>query len=88
MGRRRSLPALALTEADRATLQGWSRRRKTAQALALRSRIILRGASGLTATALASELGVCIQTVSKWWHRYCDSGPDGLLDEPRPGQPR
>jgi transposase len=42
----------------------------------------------LTATALASELGVCIQTVSKWWRRYCDSGPDGLLDEPRPGQPR
>jgi transposase len=88
MGRGRSLPALVLTDEDRATLQGWSRRRKTAQALALRSRIILRGASGLTATALASELGVCIQTVSKWWRRYCDSGPDGLLDEARPGQPR
>jgi transposase len=88
MGRGRSLPALVLTDVDRAMLQGWSRRRKTAQALALRSRIILRGASGLTATALASELGVCIQTVSKWWRRYCDSGPDGLLDEPRPGQPR
>ena len=57
MGRGRSLPALVLTDADRATLQGWSRRRKTAQALALRSRIILRGASGLTATALASETG-------------------------------
>jgi len=37
MGRGRSLPALVLTDADRAMLQGWSRRRKTAQALALRS---------------------------------------------------
>jgi hypothetical protein len=64
MGRGRSLPALVLSDADRAMLLGWSRRRKTAQALALRSRIILRGASGLTATGLASELGICVQTVS------------------------
>jgi transposase len=88
MVRGRSLPTLALTEEERATLQGWSRRRKTAQALALRSRIVLRASAGLTATAIASELSVCIQTVSKWWRRYHLSGPDGLLDEPRPGQPR
>jgi hypothetical protein len=57
MGRGRSLPALVLADTDRATLQGWSRRRETAQAVALRLRIILRGASGLTATTLTSELG-------------------------------
>jgi transposase len=79
---------LTLTAADRETLQGWSRRRKTAQALALRSRIVLRASMGSTATAIALEQGVCIQTVSKWWRRYAASGPDGLLDEPRPGQPR
>jgi transposase len=79
---------LTLTAEDRETLQGWSRRRKTAQALALRSRIVLRASMGSTATAIALEQGVCIQTVSKWWRRYAASGPDGLLDEPRPGQPR
>jgi transposase len=88
MVRGRSLPTLALTEEERATLRGCALRRKTAQALALRSRIALRASAGLTATAIASELSVCIQTVSKWWRRYHVSGPDGLLDEPRPGQPR
>jgi transposase len=42
----------------------------------------------LTAAAVAAELGICIQTVSKWWRRYATVGPDGLLDEARPGQPR
>src|SRR6202453_5070546 len=88
MRRGRSLPLLALTTEDRKTLEGWSRRRKTSQALALRSRIVLRASAGPTATAIAAEMGVCIQTVSKWWRRYGAAGPDGLLDEARPGQPR
>ncbi len=88
MSRGRSLPSLTLTEKDRETLQGWTRRRKTAQALALRSRIVLRACAGLTAPATAAELSVCMQTVRKWRRRYADAGPDGLLDEPRPGQPR
>src|SRR5271166_3603757 len=88
MGRGRRLPPLVLSEESRETLRNWSRRRKTAQALALRSRIVLRAAAGLTATAIAAEMQVCLQTVSKWWLRFLDSGVDGLLDEPRPGQPR
>ena len=88
MRRGRSLPLLTLTTEDRERLQGWSRRRRTAQALALRSRIVLRASTGSTATTIVAEMGVCIQTVSKWWRRYAASGPDGLLDEARPGQPR
>ena len=88
MRRGRSLPLLSVTAEDRGLLEGWSRRRKTSQALALRSRIVLRASTGATATAIAAEMGVCIQTVSKWWRRYGVSGPDGLLDEARPGQPR
>ncbi len=39
--------ALALSEAERAELEGWSRRRRTARGLALRARIVLREAEGL-----------------------------------------
>ena len=88
MRRGRRLPELKLSEEQRSTLQGWTRRRKTAQALSMRARIVLRASDGLTATAIAAEVHACIQTVSKWWRRFDEQGSDGLLDEPRPGQPR
>jgi uncharacterized protein YfaT (DUF1175 family) len=44
MRRGRRLPELELSEEQRTILQGWTRRRKTAQALAMRARIILRAA--------------------------------------------
>ena len=55
--RGRSLPLLSVTAEDRELLEGWSRRRKTSQALALRSRIVLRASTGATATAIAAENG-------------------------------
>ena len=88
MRRGRRLPELRLSEEARSTLQGWTRRRNTAQALSMRARIVLRASDGLTATAIAAEVHACIQTVSKWWRRFDEQGLDGLLDEPRPGQPR
>ena len=88
MRRGRRLPELELSEEQRSALRGWTRRRKTAQALSLRARIVLRASEGLTATAIARETHACIQTVSKWWRRFDERGLDGLLDEPRPGQPR
>src|ERR1035438_379131 len=88
MRRGRRLPEMRLSEEQRSTLQGWTRRRKTAQALSMRARIILGASEGLTATAVAAQMHVCIQTVSKWWRRFDAQGLDGLLDEPRPGQPR
>jgi len=54
----------------------------------MRARIVLRASEGVTATAIARETHACIQTVSKWWRRFDERGLDGLLDEPRPGQPR
>jgi transposase len=77
-----------LQAGDRAVLEGWAQRRKTSQALAMRARIVLKGADGLSATATALEMKVCLQTVGKWRKRYAERGVDGLLDEPRPGQPR
>ncbi len=88
MRRGRRLPLLELSQEQRTTLQGWTRRRTTAQALSMRARIVLRASERLTATAIAAETHTCIQTVSKWWRRFDAQGLDGLLDEPRPGQPR
>jgi Winged helix-turn helix len=79
---------LGLSESERAELEGWSRRRKTAQALALCVRIVLRAAEGLSNIAIAAELGVSKHTVGKWRERFARSRADGLLDEPRPGAPR
>jgi transposase len=84
----RTPAALELSEAERAELEGWARRRKTAQALALRARIVLRAAKGLSNTAIADELGVAKHTVGKWRERFARQRADGLLDEPRPGAPR
>src|ERR671917_258201 len=84
----RTPAALDLSEAERAELEGWARRRKTAQALALRARIVLRAAKGLSNTAIADELGVAKHTVGKWRERFARQRADGLLDEPRPGAPR
>lgn len=84
----RPLAPLALTAADRTTLEQWARRRTTAQALALRARIILRAATGHSNTVTAGELRVTKATVGKWRSRFVRDGLQGLLDEPRPGVPR
>src|SRR5262244_688950 len=69
-------------------LEGYTHRRKTAQALALRARIVLGCASGLSNKAVAARERVTVQTVGKWRRRFVERGVDGLLDEPRPEVPR
>jgi transposase len=88
MLKRRKLPVPMVTPAQREILQQWVRRPTSAQALALRARIVLRLGEGHSSTAVAQQLRVHIQTVSKWRERFVARGVDGLLDEPRPGQPR
>jgi transposase len=77
-----------LTDDERLALGAWARRRTTAQALALRSRIVLRCAAGGTIGEVAAELGVSRDTVSKWRSRFVRDRLEGLSDEPRPGRPR
>jgi transposase len=80
---------ITLSATDRMTLEGWTRRRKTAQGLAMRARIVLACAEpGATNGAVAGALGVSRPTVATWRKRFAERGPDGLLDEPRPGAPR
>lgn len=74
--------------ADREVLERWVRRRKVAQGLALRARVVLAAAEGASNTDIARQLGCSPATVGKWRRRYAEGGVDGLLDEPRVGRPR
>ena len=84
----RPLARLSIDPRERAQLVSWSRRLKTAQALAMRARIVLLAAEGRSNTQIAEAVSTTKQTVGKWRQRYLDQGLDGLLDEPRPGTSR
>jgi transposase len=88
MGAGRPLPDLRLTAEENNRLVEWARRRTTAQALALRARIVLGCAQGATNSQVSQRLRVTLQTVGKWRRRFIEQRLDGLLDAPRPGQPR
>ena len=88
MRRGRRLPELTLTVEENNRLAEWTRRRKSVQALALRAGIVLACAQGELNGDIARRLRVTAQTVGKWRQRFVDLRLDGLLDAPRPGQPR
>jgi transposase len=82
------LAPVELTADERAQLESWTRRRTSAQALALRSRVVLLAADGCRNTEIARVLGVHRNMVAKWRSRFVEHRLDGLTDEPRPGRPR
>src|SRR5437879_445945 len=79
---------VVLDEEERETLERWARRPKSAQALALRCRIVLAAAEGGMNKDIAARLGCSATTVGKWRARFAEHRLDGLHDEPRPGGPR
>jgi hypothetical protein len=84
----RQLAALILSDGERTELMALAGRRKTAQALALRARIVLACAQGSQNKEVAAKLGVVEVTVGKWRRRFVAQRLEGLRDEPRPGAPR
>jgi transposase len=80
---------LVLTGEERLTLERLANRRKTAQALAMRARIVMAcAAPEATNRSVAAQLGVSEAMVSKWRRRFVERRLNGLFDEPRPGPPR
>ncbi|MFE0687883.1 IS630 family transposase [Streptomyces xiamenensis] len=82
------IPPLSVTGAQRVLLEGWVRRRATAQALALRSRIVLECAKGHSIMEVSRRLRIAPDTVRTWRRRFIERGLDGLCGKPRPGVPR
>jgi transposase len=79
---------LVLSTEERLTLERLANRRKSAQAMAMRARIVMCCAKGGTNRAVAAELGVSEAMVGKWRRRFVEDRLDGLFDDPRPGAPR
>jgi transposase len=86
--RGRPLAPLVVSDEQREVLTRWCRRPKTAAGLAMRARIVLAAADGLSNQQVAERVGCDPATVSKWRRRFLERGLVGLSDEYRPGRPR
>ena len=80
----RSAVPVVVSRDDKVALEGLVRSGKTEQRVALRARIVLCAADGLSAMETAERLATSRQTATEWRKRYVAEGVAGLLrDRPR-----
>jgi len=84
----RPVATIVLTSEEEQKLRLMARRPSAKQQDALRARIILGCAQGLTNTKLAQQERVCLPTVGKWRTRFAKDRLAALADAPRTGAPR
>ena len=85
--RGRPKAVLELTGEEREQLQRWARRRKSLQALVLRSGIVMACAEGKDNKSVAVELKCSQAMVGRWRGRFVEHRLVGLTDDDRPGRP-
>ena len=79
---------LNVSPQEKEKLSMLARRPKSAQAIAMRARIVLGCNDGLSNGEVAKRLRITGATVCKWRERFRVERLEGLLDEPRLGAPR
>ena len=79
-------PAVVSDE-QRALLENWQRASGTSQSVALRCRIIMLGAQGVSNNQISQQLGVSRPTILLWRERFDAGGPQALT-EIAPGRGR
>ena len=87
MARMGSADTVVLGERRRTRLEAMVARPTTAQRVVLRAKIVLAAWRGRSNAAIAAVLGITVDTVRKWRHRFVVEGMAGLRDRPRPGRP-
>ena len=88
MAKGRAAIGIVLDGAEKTALIALTRKHGAPQSLAVRARIVLAAANGLSNKEIAAKLDVCAHTVGVWRRRFASERMDGLYDEPRPGAPR
>ena len=81
-------PKIELSPEEESTLRMWVGSGKTRERLALRARVVLLAAEGLSAKRISGEVALSWQNCMKWRKRFMESGLDGLYDNYRSGAPR
>jgi transposase len=76
----RRAPTVELCDDDRAELVRRRSARTSTQQAALRARIVLLAADGLSTTAIAETLGIARGTARTWRARFVAAGLAGLAD--------
>src|SRR5580692_7161082 len=79
---------ITLSDADRMTLERWSRGRSTQARLVTRARVVLSAAEGKENKDIAVELHISRVAVACWRDRFATAGVAVLeTDAPRGGRP-
>lgn len=88
-GRRggRRAAEIVLTTCERNRLEAITRAGRSSQRDALRARVVLLAAQGMTNREIGKRLGIDAKTAGRWRQRYQAEGPKGLRDAPRSGRP-